>query len=318
MSMKVMHYLGLAFRAAQKVPVLNRFVDVGTSTLACLLRCCSGVWVAEGLEDCKRPEKPLTLYEFEACPFCRKVRETLSVLDLDVVVRPCPRETLKAYGVCEKSRFRTVVKQLGGQQLYPYLVDENTGVKMHDSSAINEYLWKTYGAAAKPPLSYRLGQRLCSTPLFFLPSLCRPLTTHGMLRVPSKAPKEPLELWGCEPSPFVKLVREALCVLELPYVLRNVAHGSSAKRAEFRQKYGTKLSSARQLAGDTVVQMPFLRDPNTGTELLESADIVRYLYSTYQDGPVSSETFLDYSLAGKTAAHGSMGGHGAPAGSKED
>ena len=42
-----------------------------------------------------RPAKPLELYEYEACPFCRKVREALSMLDIDVIVYPCPRD-----GVC--------------------------------------------------------------------------------------------------------------------------------------------------------------------------------------------------------------------------
>jgi len=33
----------------------------------------------------------LKLYEFEACPFCRKVREAMSALDLDVLMFPCPK-----------------------------------------------------------------------------------------------------------------------------------------------------------------------------------------------------------------------------------
>ena len=33
-----------------------------------------------------RPAKPLELYEFEACPFCRKVRETLTFLDLEALM----------------------------------------------------------------------------------------------------------------------------------------------------------------------------------------------------------------------------------------
>ncbi|MCY1012286.1 glutathione S-transferase N-terminal domain-containing protein [Nannocystis pusilla] len=37
-----------------------------------------------------RPTGELVLYEFEACPFCRKVREALVWLDLDVTMRPCP------------------------------------------------------------------------------------------------------------------------------------------------------------------------------------------------------------------------------------
>lgn len=37
------------------------------------------------------PELPLELYEFEACPFCRKVREAITMLDLNCYVYPCPK-----------------------------------------------------------------------------------------------------------------------------------------------------------------------------------------------------------------------------------
>lgn len=38
-----------------------------------------------------RPETRLELYEYEGCPFCRKVREAVSMLDLTVLVRPTPK-----------------------------------------------------------------------------------------------------------------------------------------------------------------------------------------------------------------------------------
>lgn len=280
-------------------------VDLVSSNVASMLRGFSGVFVAQGVEKCARPKTLLRLYDFEGCPYCRKVRETLSVLDLDFEVRPCPKQSLKTPGLCGASRFRGEVTKLGGEQKFPFLVDENTGVKMHDSDKINKYLWDTYGQGASAPLSYRLGQKLHVFQMLVL--FCRPLLTHGMLRVPSKAPKEPLELWGCEGSPYVRFVREALCVLELPYTLRTVAHGSDAKRREFRQKYGQQLSAIRRGAGSTVVQIPFLRDPNTSTEMLESADIVAYLYKTYRDGTFPEETWLEANLVpaagGKAASH---------------
>jgi len=307
--MLVLHYVGVLFNLALKVPLLGWWTNFCSSNLVTLVRAASGIFVAQGIGQSPRPVKMLKLYEFEACPFCRKVRETLTELDLDVEVYPCPRETLKAYGVCENSRFRTEVKRLGGKQQFPYLVDENTGERIQDSSAIIEYLWKTYGVGATPTRSYTLGQRLCSTPFFFLPLVLRPLTTHGQLRVPSKNPKELLELWGFEGSPFVRVVREALCVLELPYVLRNVAHGSRTKRLQFREKYGAMLSTARRVVSDEVVQVPLLVDPNTGAQLLESSTIVKYLYDTYQDGPFSQESFKDYSTKGASATHGTIGGH---------
>lgn len=294
---KALHYGSIIFKTVHSLPVISRIVDVASTSMVAILRGASGVFTASGLEQCKRPQKLLKLYEFEGCPYCRKVREALSVLDLDVMVYPCPRETLKAYGVCDKARYRPEVTKLGGQQSYPFFVDENTGVKMNGSADIVAYLWKTYGQNAKPPLTYKIGQMLDNTPAFMLPALCRPMTTHGTLRVPSKLPKEPLVLWGCEGSPFVKMVREVLCCLEIPYKLINVAHGSDAKRLEFRKKYGNMLSTVRAATSKTTVQMPLLVDPNTGIEMLESASIAAYLWETYQDGPVSLESWTDYTTA---------------------
>jgi len=53
-----------------------------------------------------RPAKPLELYEYEACPFCRKVREAVSMLDIDVIVYPCPRDG---------KRYRDKVIEMGGK-----------------------------------------------------------------------------------------------------------------------------------------------------------------------------------------------------------
>ena len=59
---------------------LPRVLDVATSLGASAARLGAGMAVG-GVG--KRPAEPLALYEFEACPFCRKVREALSILDLD-------------------------------------------------------------------------------------------------------------------------------------------------------------------------------------------------------------------------------------------
>ena len=42
------------------------------------------------LERAPRPDQPLVLYEYEASPFCRKVREACSTLGLRVTMMPCP------------------------------------------------------------------------------------------------------------------------------------------------------------------------------------------------------------------------------------
>ena len=62
-------------------------------------------------------------------------------------------------------------------------------------------------------------------------------------------------------------MRERLCELEIPYLLHNVAKGSS-KRKEFIARSGKMM-------------VPWLVDPNTGKEMFESADICTYLDKTY-------------------------------------
>jgi len=95
---------------------MNRLLDVATSFVVTVARLGAGMEVGP---IGRRPEKPLELYEFEGCPFCRKVREALSVLDLDAVVYPCPKNG---------PRFRTDVEGRGGKALFPWFVDRNTGV----------------------------------------------------------------------------------------------------------------------------------------------------------------------------------------------
>nr|DAD28840.1 TPA_asm: hypothetical protein HUJ06_030308 [Nelumbo nucifera] len=88
-----------------------------------------------------RPEKPIEIYEFESCPFCRKVREIVAVLDLDVLFYPCPRNG---------PNFRRRVAQIGGKQQFPYMVDPNTGVSMYESDDIIKYLVGKYGDGTIP------------------------------------------------------------------------------------------------------------------------------------------------------------------------
>lgn len=91
----------------------------------------------------KRPVKPLELYEFEGCPFCRKVREAVTTLDLDVIFYPCPRGG---------PNYRSKVMKMGGKQQFPYLVDPNTKVQMYESDQIIAYLSKEYGSGEIPSL----------------------------------------------------------------------------------------------------------------------------------------------------------------------
>jgi glutathione S-transferase len=227
-----------------------RALDVTTSWAASVFRGTSGLTVGPlG----PRPEKRLELYDFEGCPFCRKVREALSMLDLEALVYPCP-----AGG----TRFRPRAKELGGKTQFPFLVDPNTARSLYESDDINAYLYAQYGAGPVP-----VGLRLGPLTSFSsgLASLCR--VARGRRSRAGTAPDQPLELWSFEASPYCRLAREALCELEIPYVLHNVAKKSPGRTA-FKERSGKMM-------------VPYLVDPNTGTEMFESADIVRYLNEHY-------------------------------------
>jgi len=229
---------------------MNRTLDVATSFLASAARLGSGLSVDR---SARQPEKLLELYEFEACPFCRKVREALSILDLDAVIYPCPKG-----GPTHRAR----VRAQGGRELFPYLVDPNTGQAMYESSDIVAYLFREYGDGSVP---LALGAGVFTDASSVLSGL--PRLGGGSRYRRARVPEQLLELYSFEASPFCRIVRESLSSLELAYRLHNVAQGSPGREA-FVARSGRMM-------------VPWLADPNTGTELFESADIVAYLNETY-------------------------------------
>lgn len=200
-----------------------------------------------------RPEKPIEIYEFEGCPFCRKVREIVAVLDLDVLFYPCPKNG---------PNFRPKVAQMGGKQQFPYMVDPNTGTAMYESDDIIKYLVQKYGDGSIP---FTLSLGLLTTLTEGFAMIGR--MGKGSSYTPSKLPPKPLELWAYEGSPFCKIVREVLVELELPHILRSCARGSPKRQILFEK------------AGH--FQAPYIEDPNTGVQMFESAEIVEYLKVTY-------------------------------------
>lgn len=229
---------------------MNRALDLVTSYASSVFSLGSG-FVAR--DHARTPEKLLELYEFEQCPFCRKVREALSELDLDVMIYPCPPGG---------TRFREKAIALGGKKQFPFLVDPNTGAQRYESNDIVRHLVETYGDGTTPSSTW-------GGPLANVRAMAASLPRVGRVKaVPSRAPEQPLELWSFEVSPYCRIAREALCNLELPYVLHNVA-----KRGQRREAF---------IALSGKMMVPYLVDPNTGTSLFESADISRYLYETYR------------------------------------
>lgn len=234
----------------------------------------------------RRPAKLLELYDIEASPYCRLVREVLTELDLDALILPCP---------VGGTRFRPQAEAVGGKRLFPLLVDPNTRTHLYESADIVDYLEKTYGGGSAAARGWRravaVGSSYASSALLWRAGA----GITGMTARPSKAPEHPLELYSFESSPYSKRVRARLCELELPYVLRSTGKGAWSDMGPpvFRDKlFGGPMETTRNrrwLAEHTGrVQVPYLRDPNTATEMYESDAILAYLDRTYGQGARTS------------------------------
>jgi glutathione S-transferase len=254
-----------------------RTFDVVTSFLATLARLGGGHRLAE---VGPRPAQRLILYDFEGCPFCRRAREAVSQLDLEVEIRPCPKQG---------PRFRPEVVARGGRSMFPYLVDPNTGDELYESADIVRHLYRTYGTSEAPTGLTWSG----FVPTSVLASGLRGGRGSRYAGDPSRAPSDPLVLYGMESSPFTRLVREVLSELELAYVLRTTPVREfavfSGVRSIFREVTGIRtgqhrVASARwkELERDTgEALVPYLIDPNTGVAMHQSADIIAYLRERY-------------------------------------
>ena len=216
----------------------------------------------------KEPALLLELFEAEYCPFCRHVREALTELDLDAIIRPVPKRG---------ARFRKQLEQAGGKKRIPFLHDPNTGKGLYESEEIVRYLYSEYGPAGEQPPPRLLPLSLFATTLRM---------NKGMFARPSRAPAQPLELYSFEASPYARLVRETLCELEIPYHLHNVGKGRG-RAADWlppgaRKNYVAPTENRRRLVErGGKMMVPYLVDPNTGTTMYESAEIQRYLLETY-------------------------------------
>lgn len=250
---------------------LTRQFDLASSTLMTFMR--GGIGVA-ARPAAVRPTYVFELYDLEGCPYCRLVREALTELDLDAAIYPCPRNG---------TRFRPKAVQLGGKAQFPLLVDPNSGRQLYGSAEIVRYLFRTYGPGDLPLHWQWIELHKLGSGLAGLPRL-----SAGMKARPSRAPNQALELYSFESSPFARLVRERLCELELPYVVRSVGRTAPSDWVPpgVRQTLGVgyepdSLNRRTLLARAGAVSIPYLVDANTGVELGESKEIIDYLERTY-------------------------------------
>lgn len=231
-----------------------------TSFAATTARLGRGIQARVTRAERQGPKQLLSLFEFEACPYCRKVREVLTELDLDYRSLP----------VAQGSPRRSALKRKGGKVQVPFLVDPNTGVQMYESADIVAYLERTYGNGVRTSGFIALPGVL-DDGLSGLASVWR-FGRGSHCRVPNSRRKlTPLELFNMEGSPYCRKVREVLSELDLEHIVRNVPKGSPQR--EELARLGGK------------VQVPFLLDPNTKIAMYESDEIIAYLDGHYGGRP---------------------------------
>lgn len=78
----------------------------------------------------------LELYQYENCPFCARVRQRMTELELDYIIRNVPRGSKK----------RAFLRELGGKEQVPFLVDQKNGVRLYESEDIIRYLELHYSS----------------------------------------------------------------------------------------------------------------------------------------------------------------------------
>lgn len=246
------------------------------------------------------PNHKLLLYEYEASPWCRLVREHLTILGLDVDIRPCPRQTLFLEGAfSNSSRFRLEAMEYlkrnannGSEEndlTFPLLVDATNNDQifvLKESYEILSHLWKTYGETVIPSRTSgtrRPDQRVNNPQIPFIfrflslagPSYLRPFPTCGLLQTPSHYSgdeKSNIVLYQAEGCPESRLVREVLCTLEIPY-----------------QSVSSSLSMA---AGDHNHTIPILKIGHD-TTLRGASDCTEYLWKRFRDTQKPLPTWLN-------------------------
>lgn len=198
-----------------------------------------------------KPRKPVVMYDVESSSTCKKIRETLCMLDISVELRPCPN----LQGWSDKQSARTY-----GNREVPFYLDENPAMYKPEllvPDQIIDHLYLTYGPG-----------------LDAIPKSLKGLKSgNGKGNVNKNARSDvtklkPIELYGIEGAPFVTPVRECLQSLLLAHIFIPCAEGSK-NRALLERRTGKPF------------QVPYIADPNTGVAMFESAEIIKYLTATY-------------------------------------
>ncbi len=238
-----------------------------------------------------QPKKMLVLYEHEACPYSRRVREVMTRLNLDYESRPSPHKG---------HVYRDELEELTGKTQVPFMIDENfaegeEGHQILDSQAIVDHLFANYSKKGSTPSKFQRQHKKDNASIAnkatSVASMMRGVkAVHPKKNDARGKPDEPLHLYGFEASPFCRLVRERLSELEVGYINHNVAReriqdvGIFGYHLTLGKYQPIKGGKRDQLMNDELngkLLFPYLVDPNTDTQMYESQDIISYLNDIY-------------------------------------
>jgi glutathione S-transferase len=281
-------------------------IDRVTNRLASAVRLRNGS--AFALRSGPEPPNPiLELYEYEASPFCRRVRETLCVLELPALIKPCPRETLRREGAFSPAaRYKPEIVPRGGRLLFPFLVDHTSSVQLNESGAICDYLWKTYGGdVIQRPASDGWLNSMANTDgarASSKDSSSSSSSSRGDASSSTSASSSDL-------AP-ASMLRRAIdfALLALPSALRpwpsaGLMMASASKPAdEPLILHGTEHCEGSRVVRERLCELqlcyhhipcethpnrplPHLEDPSTGFRAFGAAHALQYLEDTYRQGP---------------------------------
>jgi len=270
--------------------------DTLTSGLASIARLSFGIEITPsttGINVESSGVRVKALYDVESSRECRMVRERITELDL-IVERVIPAASNSRAMMDLISELSVV----GGEDVMkpgsPFMVVSESTVegdlvekKLVGAGDIFKYLDQTFGSRNDSDLVAANNDGNADVSLVELWNKAKPLVDNVGSYIPNilrlgrgnqvancailpdtPRPSKPLILYSYEGNQFCRLVREVLTEIDVTYELRSAGKGSP-RRAELAEITG----------GST--QCPFLIDPNTGTQISESKDIIQHLYDTY-------------------------------------
>lgn len=242
-------------------------LDTLTSGLASICRLPGGVTVSEKAVSLDLPPRIRQLYDVENNQDCRKIREMITELDL-TVERVIPSAyNSKTFTDDSYEYFleagteipRMVLSEgnnaqekllSGYEEIKAYFDEKYDLVEGGDEE--NELLNIARNGGGIVACVLRNGRG----------AEVSPAATNA------PRPEKPLVLYSYEGNQFCRLVREVLTELDIVYELRSAGKQSPRREELSRMNSGSS-------------QCPYLLDPNTNVGMLESAEIIKYLYKNY-------------------------------------